>query len=180
MKIVKYFLSRSNQPKLLSELSNIEFLGEPVAARLLTWIFVMMTAWCGREKLHCWWALLANLFQCENLSQYHLFYFEMKISASADEFSFACIYQMIDPGGIANRTVTHVDWSERKWHPKSYKAPDVNYELLKNMTVIMLSYISSWTRFVNKAQAPFPLLKRIQPDLCDIILHGSVSFKSWV
>lgn len=42
---------------------------------------------------------------------------------------------MIDPGGIANWSVTHVDWSEKKWHPKSYKAQEVTYELVKNITV---------------------------------------------
>ena len=42
---------------------------------------------------------------------------------------------MTDPGGIANWSITHVDWSERKWHPKSYGAQDVTYELLQNITV---------------------------------------------
>ena len=46
-----------------------------------------------------------------------------------------CILQMIDPSGIANWSVTHVDWSEGKWHPKAYRAQDVTYELLKNITV---------------------------------------------
>jgi hypothetical protein len=42
---------------------------------------------------------------------------------------------MMDPDGIANWSVTHVDWSEGKWHPKAYRAMDVTYELLKNITV---------------------------------------------
>jgi hypothetical protein len=42
---------------------------------------------------------------------------------------------MVDPGGIANWSVTHVDWSEGKWHPRSYRAADVTYQLLKNITV---------------------------------------------
>lgn len=45
------------------------------------------------------------------------------------------IVQMVDPGGIANWSVTHVDWSERKWHPKSYKARDVSDDLVRNITV---------------------------------------------
>jgi hypothetical protein len=44
-------------------------------------------------------------------------------------------HQMVDPGGIANWSVTHVDWSEGKWHPRSYAAADVSYDLLKNITV---------------------------------------------
>jgi len=43
---------------------------------------------------------------------------------------------MVDPGGIANWSVTHVDWSEGKWHPRSYRAADVTYELLKNITSV--------------------------------------------
>lgn len=45
------------------------------------------------------------------------------------------VVQMVDPGGIANWSVTHVDWSERKWHPKSYRAHHVTYELWRNITV---------------------------------------------
>ena len=47
---------------------------------------------------------------------------------------------MLDPAGIANWSVTHVDWSEGKWHPKSYRARDVTYELIKNITVFLDSY----------------------------------------
>ncbi|KAL6508511.1 hypothetical protein OROHE_021644 [Orobanche hederae] len=43
---------------------------------------------------------------------------------------------MLDPGGIANWSVTHVDWSEGKWHPKSYRAQDVTFELMRNITSI--------------------------------------------
>lgn len=43
---------------------------------------------------------------------------------------------MVDPGGIANWSVTHVDWSEGKWHPRSYRAADVTPQLFKNITVI--------------------------------------------
>ncbi|KAA8535775.1 hypothetical protein F0562_030791 [Nyssa sinensis] len=42
---------------------------------------------------------------------------------------------MLDPAGIANWSITHVDWSEGKWHPKSYRARDITYELMKNITV---------------------------------------------
>lgn len=48
---------------------------------------------------------------------------------------------MFDPAGIANWSVTHVDWSEKKWHPKSYKRRDVSYELLRSIAVrIALPY----------------------------------------
>jgi hypothetical protein len=34
--------------------------------------------------------------------------------------------------------VTHVDWSEGKWHPKVYRAVDTSFELLKNISVSLL------------------------------------------
>jgi len=45
--------------------------------------------------------------------------------------------QMMDPAGIANWSVTYVDWSEGKWHPRSFRAKDVTYERRKNMTVCL-------------------------------------------
>ncbi|KAI3750343.1 hypothetical protein L2E82_20977 [Cichorium intybus] len=52
----------------------------------------------------------------------------------ADEHYFPTLLHMVDPGGIANWSVTYVDWSERKWHPRSYKSPDVTSKLLRNIT----------------------------------------------
>ncbi|KAJ6354980.1 hypothetical protein OIU77_005557 [Salix suchowensis] len=57
----------------------------------------------------------------------------------ADEHYLPTFFNMVDPGGIANWSVTHVDWSERKWHPKLYRSQDVTYDLLKNITSIDLS-----------------------------------------
>ncbi|KAI3981199.1 hypothetical protein MKX01_016334 [Papaver californicum] len=54
----------------------------------------------------------------------------------SDEHYLPTFLYMMDPGGIANRSVTLVDWSERKWHPKTYQAQDVTYELLKNITSV--------------------------------------------
>uniref|UniRef100_A0A0A9DZY4 Uncharacterized protein n=1 Tax=Arundo donax TaxID=35708 RepID=A0A0A9DZY4_ARUDO len=58
----------------------------------------------------------------------------------ADEHYLPTLFHMMDPDGIANWSVTHVDWSEGKWHPKAYRAQDVSYELLKNITSIDTSY----------------------------------------
>nr|XP_015644423.1 uncharacterized protein LOC4341750 isoform X2 [Oryza sativa Japonica Group] len=54
----------------------------------------------------------------------------------ADEHYLPTLFNMVDPGGIANWSVTHVDWSEGKWHPRSYRAADVTYDLLKNITAV--------------------------------------------
>uniref|UniRef100_A0A1J3E2W9 Core-2/I-branching beta-1,6-N-acetylglucosaminyltransferase family protein n=1 Tax=Noccaea caerulescens TaxID=107243 RepID=A0A1J3E2W9_NOCCA len=54
----------------------------------------------------------------------------------ADEHYLPTFFHMLDPGGIANWTVTSVDWSEKQWHPKTYMPEDVTLELLKNLTSI--------------------------------------------
>ncbi|KAL4279306.1 hypothetical protein GQ457_03G044860 [Hibiscus cannabinus] len=72
----------------------------------------------------------------------------------ADEHYLPTFFHMIDPGGIANWSVTHVDWSERKWHPKSYGAQDVTIELLKNITSIDLSvHVTSDVKREEQVQA---------------------------
>ncbi|XP_019155234.1 PREDICTED: uncharacterized protein LOC109152113 [Ipomoea nil] len=54
----------------------------------------------------------------------------------SDEHYLPTFFNMLDPAGIANWSVTHVDWSEKKWHPKAYKRRDVSYELLRSITSI--------------------------------------------
>ncbi|KAI3801589.1 hypothetical protein L1987_29698 [Smallanthus sonchifolius] len=54
----------------------------------------------------------------------------------ADEHYLPTFFHMHDPNGVANWSVTHVDWSERKWHPKYYEKKDVSEQLLKNITSI--------------------------------------------
>ncbi|RWW89669.1 hypothetical protein BHE74_00001339 [Ensete ventricosum] len=54
----------------------------------------------------------------------------------SDEHYLPTLFHMVDPGGIANWSVTHVDWTEGKWHPKAYRTRDVTFELLKNIASI--------------------------------------------
>ncbi|KAF8687514.1 hypothetical protein HU200_006052 [Digitaria exilis] len=54
----------------------------------------------------------------------------------SDEHYLPTLFNMVDPTGIANWSVTHVDWSEGKWHPKLYRAVDTSFELLKNISSI--------------------------------------------
>lgn len=57
----------------------------------------------------------------------------------ADEHYLPTFFHILDPKGIANRSVTHVDWSEGKWHPKSYREKDISHQLIKNITSITKS-----------------------------------------
>lgn len=54
----------------------------------------------------------------------------------ADEHYMPTFFNMVDPAGIANWSVTYVDWSEGKWHPRTFEAEDVRFEFLKNITSI--------------------------------------------
>ncbi|XP_057720671.1 glycosyltransferase BC10-like [Arachis stenosperma] len=54
----------------------------------------------------------------------------------ADEHYLPTFFSMRDPGGIANWSVTYVDWSERKWHPRSYKARDISHQLIRKIASI--------------------------------------------
>eukprot|EP00256_Glycine_max_P057559 XP_014625424.1 uncharacterized protein LOC100784132 isoform X2 [Glycine max] len=99
----------------------------------------------------------------------------------ADEHYLPTFFQMVDPGGIANWSLTHVDWSERKWHPKSYRAQDVTYELLKNITSIDVSMhvtsdekkeVQSWPCLWNGIQKPCYLFARkFTPETLDSLLR---------
>lgn len=111
---------------------------------LITISFVLIpTARNGRAKLLLRWALFTNSFPCPWIRFFipkcfiNGYLFAVWFHNFISEF---LSFQMVDPGGIANWSITHVDWSEGKWHPKAYRAQDVSYELLKNITVCYLPY----------------------------------------
>ncbi|CAN8326547.1 unnamed protein product [Cochlearia groenlandica] len=54
----------------------------------------------------------------------------------SDEHYLPTFFHMFDPSGISNWSVTQVDWSEKKWHPKTYMPEDITHELLTNLTTI--------------------------------------------
>ncbi|TKY58219.1 acetylglucosaminyltransferase protein [Spatholobus suberectus] len=65
----------------------------------------------------------------------------------ADEHYLPTFFNMLDPGGIANWSVTYVDWSEGKWHPRSYRARDITYQVMKN-----IAYIDESPHFTSDAK----------------------------
>ncbi|KAK2453025.1 Core-2/I-branching beta-1,6-N-acetylglucosaminyltransferase family protein [Trifolium repens] len=54
----------------------------------------------------------------------------------SDEHYLPTFLNMLDPGGIANWSVTYVDWSEGKWHPRSFRARDITHQLMKKIAYI--------------------------------------------
>lgn len=99
----------------------------------------------------------------------------------ADEHYLPTLFRMIDPGGIANWSVTHVDWSEGKWHPKAYRAQDITYELLKNIGSIAESrHVTSDGKkrvmitpcLWNGTSRPcFLFARKFYPETLDKLLH---------
>ncbi|CAI7925552.1 unnamed protein product [Closterium sp. NIES-53] len=51
----------------------------------------------------------------------------------SDEHYLQTLFQKLDPGGVSNYTVTFVDWTERKWHPKAYSVDNTTSLLLRQI-----------------------------------------------
>ncbi|KAI4379666.1 hypothetical protein MLD38_005935 [Melastoma candidum] len=102
-------------------------------------------------------------------------------SCIPDEHYLPTFFTMVDPNGISNWSVTHVDWSERKWHPKSYRAQDVNFDLLKNLTSIEESvHITSDNKHEEQRQPCvwngvirpcYLFARKFYPECLDNLLH---------
>lgn len=107
----------------------------------------------------------------------------------ADEHYLPTFFHMVDPGGIANWSVTHVDWSEGKWHPKAYRARDVTFELLKSITSIdeSVHVTSDATKRVmrkpclwNGMRRPCYLFARkFYPEALDNLMHQFSNFTAF-
>ncbi|AES65285.2 putative glycosyl transferase, family 14 [Medicago truncatula] len=86
-----------------------------------------------------------------------------------DEHYLPTFFTIVDPNGIAKWSVTYVDRSEQKRHPKSYRTQDITYELLKNIKSIDESVhvtsdekkeVQRWTCFWNGFRKPCYLFAR--------------------
>lgn len=106
----------------------------------------------------------------------------------ADEHYLPTLFKIVDPGGISNYSVTHVDWSEGKWHPRSYRAADITYELLRNITYFneIVHIASDETRTVtstpcilNGRKRPcFLFARKFYPDAVSNLLKLFPSYTS--
>eukprot|EP00250_Pteridium_aquilinum_P015569 c22649_g1_i2 orf=896-1675(+) len=53
-----------------------------------------------------------------------------------DEHYVQTFLHKVDAQGISNWSVTHVDWKNQKWHPRSYKAEDISVQLIREIKSI--------------------------------------------
>ncbi|XP_039051423.1 glycosyltransferase BC10-like isoform X2 [Hibiscus syriacus] len=87
--------------------------------------------WFSLKRQHAI-IVMADTLYYTNFRLYCKPHFEGR-NCYADEHYLPTFFNMIDPSGIANRSVTYVDWSEGKWHPRSFRAQDITFEFLKNL-----------------------------------------------
>ncbi|KAI9097641.1 hypothetical protein K1719_025412 [Acacia pycnantha] len=99
----------------------------------------------------------------------------------ASEHYLPTFFNMFDPSGIAKWSVTFVDWSEGKWHPRFFKVHDVTSKLLNTISSIdeSVHYTSDSKRSVlvtpciwNGSKRPCFLFARIfYPRTLDRLMH---------
>ncbi|XP_039051425.1 glycosyltransferase BC10-like isoform X3 [Hibiscus syriacus] len=89
--------------------------------------------WFSLKRQHAI-IVMADTLYYTNFRLYCKPHFEGR-NCYADEHYLPTFFNMIDPSGIANRSVTYVDWSEGKWHPRSFRAQDITFEFLKNLAI---------------------------------------------
>ncbi|KAL8150819.1 hypothetical protein V2J09_020627, partial [Rumex salicifolius] len=103
----------------------------------------------------------------------------------ADEHYFPTFFHMVDPLGISNWSVTFVDWSERKWHPKLFTAQDITFDFLKNLasTDMNLHVTSDDKRFLmvpclwNGQKRPCYLFARkFHPETLGRLMHHFTNY----
>lgn len=107
-----------------------------------------------------------------------------------DEHYVPTFLNMADPTGIANWSVTNVDWSEGKWHPRSYRAEDVTLELIEKIKSIDESV--HVTSEVEKVVMPKPCLwngtkrpcylfaRKFYPEALEKLMHIFANYTSVV
>ncbi|CAN8325954.1 unnamed protein product [Cochlearia groenlandica] len=109
----------------------------------------------------------------------------------ADEHYLPTFFSMIDPMGISNWSVTYVDWSERRWHPKTYETHEISLEFMKNVTSEDMSiHVTSvgehgdelhWPCTWNAIRRPCYLFARkFHPDALDTLVTLFPNYASTV
>ncbi|KAH7331784.1 hypothetical protein KP509_20G050500 [Ceratopteris richardii] len=73
-----------------------------------------------------------------------------------DEHYVQTLLHIIDPQGISNWSVTYVDWTDQKAHPRSFHAGDINLSLLEKIKNITVS--SHVTSDLKKLETKQPCL----------------------
>nr|VDD60397.1 unnamed protein product [Brassica oleracea] len=114
-----------------------------------------------------------------------------QVKTSLNEHYLPTFFSMIDPMGISNWSVTYVDWSERRWYPKTYTANEISLDFMKNVTTEEMSIHGTsvgehgdelhWPCTWNGITRPCYLFARkFHPDALDTLLNLFPNYTSTV
>ncbi|CAM6104833.1 unnamed protein product [Calypogeia fissa] len=97
----------------------------------------------------------------------------------ADEHYIPTFLHIMDPNGIANRSLTFADWSLGGWHPQAYARTDVTPMLLMEMqSITYYTHVTSEERarviqepcmWNNEVHSCFLFARKFLPDSVDIL-----------
>ncbi|CAF2107184.1 unnamed protein product [Brassica napus] len=78
--------------------------------------------------------VMADSLYYSKFSKYCGLGLESNKNCTADEHYLATFFSKIDPMGISNWSVTYVDWSKRRRHPKTYRAHEISLEFMNSVS----------------------------------------------
>ncbi|KAG4189927.1 hypothetical protein ERO13_A07G000600v2 [Gossypium hirsutum] len=119
---------------MLTNVSFIDWYSERMMPEVEKNAFRKGSQWFSMKRQHAIIVMADNLYyrKFKNYCKPHM----DGRNCYSDEHYLPTFFNMIDPSGVANRSVTYVDWSEGKWHPRAFRAQDITFEFLKNLTFI--------------------------------------------
>ncbi|KAG5390050.1 hypothetical protein IGI04_031591 [Brassica rapa subsp. trilocularis] len=115
---------------------------------------------------------------------------EANKNCTADEHYLPTFFSKVDPMGISNWSVTYVDWSKRRRHPKIYRAHEISLEFMNSVSSEEMSvHVTSlgehgelhWPCTWNGITRPCYLFARkFHPDALDALVNLFPNYTSAV
>ncbi|RID50859.1 hypothetical protein BRARA_H01561 [Brassica rapa] len=115
---------------------------------------------------------------------------EANKNCTADEHYLPTFFSKVDPMGISNWSVTYVDWSNRRRHPKTYRAHEISLEFMNSVSSEEMSvHVTSlgehgelhWPCTWNGIKRPCYLFARkFHPDALDALVNLFPNYTSAV
>ncbi|CDY49466.1 BnaCnng17320D [Brassica napus] len=134
--------------------------------------------------------VMADSLYYSKFSKYCGLGLESNKNCTADEHYLATFFSKIDPMGISNWSVTYVDWSKRRRHPKTYRAHEISLEFMNSVSSEEMSvHVTSlgehgelhWPCTWNGITRPCYLFARkFHPDALDTLVNLFQNYTSTV
>ncbi|KAJ0250992.1 hypothetical protein HA466_0133950 [Hirschfeldia incana] len=112
-------------------------------------------------------------------------------NCTADEHYLPTFFSKFDPMGISNWSVTYVDWSKRRRHPKTYRAHEISLEFLKDVSSEEMSvHVTSLREQGEELHSPctwngitrpcYLFARKFHPDTLDSLVNLFPNYTSTV